>query len=431
MGNKTKLSLTILSVTATFLASGLTACGNSKWHETSAKFTGDPTATVQPTNTKPNELVRGQTVTVDPEQVVVPKTDEDVEIVTDKEVVIDRNEPLIVTDPTPQASDGTIRAVTVNDEEVRIRPEHVTTKPPVEKPEDKFFMIQNIATEKVRIYRNCASKDEAGHCQHKMVLETDMTAGEDEPTRRSILGSYAVTGWTKFYQDHELLFPSFFDPKYPTLPKEGAELKDWMSKDLLPGGKGKMRGSFGWYTAKVGPDASEQWTHGTFGWGKDGGKFITESKDVKMDLRSRGCTRIENQAIAFMREFMPERSKIYKVYAKESVQDAKLTRYQEKNKLWNWVLSKDGVRSTTSKPGVKANEGKEVLDKGTYELDQKPKAAKGNVYKIKAESFKGTFNVDTGRFVGYEHPKEIRVQGKQPYKLSSQVIEVKTEAAKK
>lgn len=430
MRNKTKLSLTILSVTATFLASGLTACGNSKWHETSAKFTGDPVAEQQVTDTKARELTRGQTVVVNPEQVIVqkvetPEKEDDMVITTDKEIVLDRNEPLIVTDPEPQSNDGSIRAVTTSGAEVKIQPKLVSTKPPVEKPEDKYFMIQNIATEKVRIYRNCASKDEAGHCQHQMVLETDMTAGEDTPdkTRRSILGSYAVTGWVKFYQDNQLLFPSFYDPEYPKLPEVGAELKDWMAKDLLPKGKGKMRGSFGWYTAKVGPDASEQWTHGTFGWGKDGGKFITESKDEKMDLRSRGCTRIENQAIAFMREFMPERSKIYKVYAKESVKDAQLTRYQVKNKKWPWIISKDGVRSSTSKPNAKANEGKAVLDQGIYELDQKPKAAKGNVYKLKAESFKGTFNVDTGTFVGYEHPKEIRVQGKTPYKLSSQVIE--------
>jgi hypothetical protein len=427
MSNKMKLSLTIFSVTATFFATGLTACGNSKWHEV-ARHTGDPVAEQQTTDTKARDLRPGQPVTTAPERVIVQK---DAEQPSEEDIVLDRNEPVIVLDPTPVGKDGSVKVITVDDKEGYVPPQYLETKPVELKPEDKFFMIQNIATEKVRVYRNCATKDADGTCHHQMILETDMTAGEDTPdkTRRSILGSYTIEKWIKFYEDGEKAFPSWYDPKYPMPPKAGADITDWMTnKKYLPNGKGSMRGSFGWYTAYVGPDASEQWTHGTFGWGADGGKFIDASKDTKMDLRSRGCTRVENQAIAFMREYMPIRSKIFKVYAKEAVKDETLARYQKAGQKWSWILTKDGVRSTTATSGAKQNASKEedeILEKGSYSLDQKPKVAKGNVYKIKAESFKGVFNIDEGRLVGYEHPKEIRVQGQKPYKLSSLVTSAK------
>lgn len=434
MSNKTKLSLTIMSLTATFLASTLTACGNSKWHEVAGtpKNTGNATAETQTAKTRATDLTPGETVRTTPDTLIL-KTDETGEGDGPR---IDFNTKLKVekTEPSATESSGMVKVVTTGEDPQSgwVPAKYLEKDGPTQPAADKYFMIQNIATEKVRVYQNCATVDEAGKCHHKLVLETDMVAGEDTPTkdRRSILGSYTITSWHKFYEDNKKNFPSFFDPNYPELPKPGASIDQWMSKDLLPKGKGAIRGSFGWYTAKIGPDASEQWTHGTFGWGEDAGEFIKIAKDSRVDLRSAGCTRVENQAIAFMREILVERSKVYKIYAKESLKDKGLKRYENsKAQKWSWILTTDGVRSTTAKSAAKhhtSKTSKDVLDEGSYSLNQKPTVASGNVYKIKADSFKGTFLVDEGRLANYEHPKEIRVGGYKEKTLPAVVTEAAT-----
>lgn len=409
MSNKTKLSLTIMSVTATFLASTLTACGNSKWHEV-AGSTGDPVAEQQTTQTKAEDLKPGQTVTTAPTRVIL-KQDPDVE--DEEDAVLDHNTEVEVVDTTPKGRKGSIKVVTTDThKEGYVPPEYLETKGPTQRPEDKYFMIQNIATEKVRVYENCATKDHAGKCHHKLILETDMVAGEDTPdkSRRTILGSYVISSWFKFYEDNNSNFPAFYNKNSPKLPDSGAEIEDWMSPSLLPNGKGSIRGAFGWYTAKLTPDAEEQWTHGTFGWGEDEGRFIDIARKSRLDLRSRGCTRIENQAIAFVREIMVTQSKIYKVYAKESLKDKDLKRYaNQKPAEWTWKLKADG----------------KVLDEGVYTLDQTPNVANGNVYQVPETSLKGTFLIDEGRLADYAHPKEIRVGGYKNKNLSSLVTETK------
>jgi hypothetical protein len=298
-------------------------------------------------------------------------------------------------------------------------------------------MIQNIATEKVRIYERCHSVD----CSHRLVLETDMTAGEDTPekTKRTILGSYAIQRWAKFYEDVNGLYPSWYDPQYPSLPTPGADLSAWTSRALLPNGRGVTRGSFGWYTALIGPNAETQWTHGTFGWGADGPRFIHLTRDSILnhlsDPRSHGCTRLENRAIAFMRDIMPKGSRIVKIYAREAIAhpEAVVKLARTPSPVWSYVLTKDGVREDAPSASAEANRSvteDRILERGEFELDQKADAVAlqsatdrssrrddprvvqtGNLYDLPVQKFRGVFYVDTGRLSGYEHPEGLEVGG--------------------
>lgn len=301
---------------------------------------------------------------------------------------------------------------------------------------DRYFMIQNLATEKVRVYARADRRGEA----HRLVFEADMIAGENDParTRRSAVGSYRIESWHKFYEDTQSLFTPWYEPGAPALPLPGASLAEWAKADYLPIRNGRrtglLRGAFGWYTAKISPNAFAQWTHGTLGWGQDGDRFITVSRDELTnhysDPRSFGCTRLENAAIALTQDLMPVGSRIIKIYAREDLADAELKSYaqQAPTANWDWVLSRDGVQSTnpTSSAlaaqtlrGVKAED---VLERGRYTMDARPDAVTiregragidqtGNLYEIPQDDFRGVFLVDEGRLVNYAHPRELRRGG--------------------
>lgn len=432
MSNKTKLKLTVLSLTVTVLANGLTACGNSKWHEV-ARNTGDVMAERQTTTTQARDLRPGMPIYTNSDRLIGRETpDQNPE---DSPIILDRNDELIVVDPTPRGQDNLITAIVVDtNQEVLVPPQYVATAPVTPTNEqnaaDRYFMIQNIATEKVRVYENCVSRDANNACVHKMILETDMTAGEDTPdqSRRSILGSYRISQWFKFYEDNAKLFPSWYAPNSPALPAVGSSIESWMSPSLLPSGSnGVMRGSFGWYTAHIQPNSSEQWTHGTFGWGADGGKFIADSKEAKMDLRSQGCTRVENRAIAFMREIMPAGAKIIKIYAKEALNDSTLAAYKDQAPAkFDFILTKDGVRSTSARSSARLHSSasaENVLERGSYTLDQTPDAAAiTNIYQVPEAGLRGVFNVDEGRVKDYVHPTGLRVGGHADHRLPNLVI---------
>lgn len=448
MGHLKGFEQTVLGLGLTvFVSASFVACSNSKWQEVAAK-TGDPIAEQQRTNTQPEDLRPGQTVYTNPD-VLRGRTNPE-QPPEDTPIVIERGTEVTVKDPTPQGPEGLIE-VTINtknpetpntpdkEQTVYVPPEYISTEPVVPTNEqnsaDRFFMVQNIATEKVRVYENCAEKKKDGSCVHRLVLETDMSAGEDTPdqSRRTILGSYRIVSWFKFYEDNLRLFPSWYHPSYPAVPAPGASLEEWMGKTILPSThpKASMRGSFGWYTAHIEPNASEQWTHGTFGWGSDGDKFIQLVRDpqtnIVMDPRSQGCTRVENRAIAFMREIMPRGSKLIKIYAKEAYRDPARRRYVGRNAAkWNYALTKTGVDVEGPKSGVKHSAGvseDQILERGEFVLDQMPDAVpfskegdgriveNGNLYSIPEESYKGVFVVDEGVLVDYSHPKELKVGG--------------------
>lgn len=331
----------------------------------------------------------------------------------------------------------------------------------------KHFVVLNVATETLRIYeRVCLDNS----CPNKMLLETEVVVGEDQDhpkeekgKGRSILGSYRVTGWAKFYQDAEGHYPAWYRDGYPDTPGPDAKWNAWFSKKVMPtnleGKKfGAMRGAFGWYAAFVAPEAYGQWTHGTLGWGSDKDSFIKRVKkpliNVVSDPRSSGCTRNNNEAIAFIRQLIDIGAPIIKVYAKEQIMDPMMSQYPDLTKNWNYVLTKSKSHEVDRELVLKSlqissaeldafwaakqaggelildpkSPLNQVLEVGVYEHDVHPDVteftpgedqgrfnrkirSQGNVYGIKSKAMHGTFYVDSGLLEDYTHPDEVLETG--------------------
>jgi hypothetical protein len=333
----------------------------------------------------------------------------------------------------------------------------------------KYFVVVNVASETLRMYeRNCS---EQNVCKNHLILESEVVVGEDtdhpkdQPGKgRSILGSYRVVGWTKFYQDPEGHYPSWYRDGYPAVPAPDANWSEWFSKKVMPLDKegkpeGKMRGAFGWYTAFVEPEPYGQWLHGTLGWGSDHDKYIKKVKtpliNVVSDPRSSGCTRNPNEVIAFVRKMIDIGAPIIKVYAKEAIQDSTLSEYPGTTADWQYVLTKnrnhavdrndvitnlkitsqdlDAYTKAIKDGGALVLDPKsplnQILEAGTFTHDIHPDAVeytpgekmgafgrklgrKGNVYGVKSQNMHGTFYVDTGLLQDYAHPNEtVEVSG--------------------
>lgn len=303
----------------------------------------------------------------------------------------------------------------------------------------KYFVIQNLATERLRVYENICNQ--AKVCNHKMVMETEMAVGEDTKETRSIVGSFRITDWWKFYQDHAGHYPSWYRDTYPEPPKKGSGFLKWFKKRYMPEIHGKkhgdMRGAFGWYTAWVGPNHHSQWTHGTVGWGSDKDKLIKATKKFGTNLianpRSSGCSRLNNEAVAYLRELLPVGTPIIKVYAKEALLDKDRKSYDRKNSSWEYIMTKNNSYSTTNFSADKEKvlsrsiEENRWLEQGTFSVDDYPsmfnfidgddlssRRAKtktsGNVYRVDAKKMKGVFYVDAGLLEGYSHPKSEQVK---------------------
>lgn len=439
-------SLVTTFALSALLASTMVACSPAKWREV-APNTGDLQMERQ---TAPNPVP--PTVSRRTPGYVAPgrlRGHTETDPAPDKEppVILERNDRVEVIDPTPKGPNGWIEVVVVdsknpeppkgpiyvNPEYINVEPVHVT---PEERDADRYFMIQNIATEKLRVYERCGGDDRevSKTCRHRLVLETDMVAGQPTPdrSRETVVGSFRISKWFKFYEDYQGQFPSWYHPAYPELPAPGASWSAWLSKSLLPQGRGIARGKFGWYTAHLSPNAYAQWTHGTIGWGADGDRFIMATRDPYIneyaDPRSAGCSRVENQAIAFIRQIMPAGSKVIKVYAKEAYRDPKSETLQLERARWDWILTKEGYqqdgpladRNSVLARGVSEDM---ILEKGTYLIDQKPDAIPfrkglngrverdGNLYSAPESSFRGYLVVDEGRLVDYQHPKELERGG--------------------
>jgi hypothetical protein len=328
---------------------------------------------------------------------------------------------------------------------------------------DKYFVVVNVATETLRIYERVCPDNS---CPHRMILESEIVVGEDidhpkeeKGKGRSILGSYRITGWSKFYQDPEGHYPSWYRDGYPATPDPDASWKQWFSKSVMPidsEGKhhGVMRGAFGWYTAFVAPEPFGQWLHGTLGWGSDHDYYIKRVKkffiNIISDPRSSGCTRNNNEAIAFMRKFLNVGAPVIKIYAKEELLHPDLNSYPERFKSWNYVLTKNKSHAIDREDvlkqlnitssdldnfwEVKKGRGEILLDPqsplnqiievGTYNMDIHPdtidfpageKSGKfnrklgrnGNVYGVKEQNMHGVFYVDAGMLKEYAHPEQI------------------------
>lgn len=297
----------------------------------------------------------------------------------------------------------------------------------------KYFAVQNIATERVRVYERVCQDNS---CAHKMILEKEVAMGEDKDGERTRVGSFRITDWRKFYQDGKGLYPSWYDPNYPPVPSPDDGVLDWFKNKYIPEGNGEMRGAFGWYAALVGPNHKGQWSHGTIGWGANKDEFITRTKKFFSNLvtspRSHGCIRSDNETIAYLRQILPVGSPIIRVYAKEKLLDPQRRGYSKARPTWDYILTTRGVR----RDGQKADRAEvlasditndEIIETGTYVIDQWPDVVefrdyslfsfmrkigdKGNLYNMDPEDMKGTYYIDAGLLEGYQHPKELEVGG--------------------
>ena len=412
---------------ATFAS--LIACSPSKWKENPPKpqvattmvKTGDPVSEKQLAPPALNTITPGQPATVVPDQLPArTKPDDNLDT---SDITYEKGDVVM---PTGPAVNGKVPVVAVDTKQSvtaqgprYVPQEYLATAPvpptPQQKASGKFFVIQNIATQKLRVYERCEAKG----CPNKLILETEMVAGEDTPEHRTLLGSFRITEWLKFYEDGAHLFPSYYNPAYPAIPGAGADFSAWISKSLLPNGRGLVRGSFGWYTAKIGPDPTEeQWMHGTWGRAADGDKFIRLMQSSPMNhtpnLASHGCTRVENQAIAFMRETLPVDTPVIKVYAMEKFSDKPVAAGAVvPAQPFNWILSKSRIDATLPSKET-------ILEQGQFVPNAEPMVVDfgkemSNLYGVPADQMQGYLIVDEGRLVDYAHPALLKVGGNKPY----------------
>lgn len=339
----------------------------------------------------------------------------------------------------------------------------------------KYFVIQNVATEKTRVYERCT---ESPDCAHKLVLETDMVVGRpeegtkhDKHAFKTWLGHSKISEWVKFYQDGSAHYPHWYraGQNIRTIPapiRDSSSLlggsSNWMVKDSK--GRSTIYGAFGWYAGKLTPaddvnGVNYQWLHGTIGWGRDGDAAIEATRGFLINVFSNpgssGCTRLENRAVAYLRHILPVGTDIYRVYARESTREKEevtgiftkkvkpLPRYADKFRnpgKWNWILTTIGAQQsggltadadTVLSKGLTLTPGVNVLEQGTYTIDQYPNAVQptykwpatsgktGDRYEIDSgfsrdagnSSFSGYFLVDEGRFIDYRHPVNARTRG--------------------
>lgn len=327
----------------------------------------------------------------------------------------------------------------------------------------KYFIVVNVASERIRLYERICMDNS---CPSKMLMESEVVVGEDldlskeeKGKGRSILGSYRLTAWSKFYEDPEGHYPAWYREGYPETPGPEASWRSWFSKKVMPfDSKGKrhglMRGAFGWYTAFAGPEPFGQWTHGTLGWGSDKDKFIKKVKKHLINIisnpRSSGCTRNNNEAIAFLRRMVDLGTPLIKIYAKEEILDPTLQNYPNATEEWRYILTKSKSHLVDRADVIKAlgvtdaevdayweakKDGGEIIidpkdplnqiiEVGSYEKDTHPDAVtyipgeklskfkrkigqNGNVYGIKSSEMHGVFYVDAGVLEAYAHPDTV------------------------
>ncbi len=288
------------------------------------------------------------------------------------------------------------------------------------------FIVQNIATEKLRVYRRCT---EAILCAHELIFEADMIVGQSTRNQKdpkifaTRLGHFKIAKWTKFFEDGNGKYPAWFKNGYPVVPK-GSNADVWWNN--------LYSGAYGWFTAQLGPNAGEQVIHGTYGWASDKDNFLKHFRNPFVsfidDPMAEGATRVENQAIAYIRHLADLGTDVLRVYALEGFADQNLVRYQAyKNQkmFWDWVLTnKDAQKSSVSiDRSIQLKKNyiySDVLEEGRFEVDRYPtgmpysatlfglgagSGQTGNTYQIKRKHFKGVFLIDEGRFVNYEHPQ--------------------------
>lgn len=316
------------------------------------------------------------------------------------------------------------------------------------------FIIQNIATEKTRVYRRCRTSP---GCPHELLMETDTLVGHSTKEQNdpnifaTKLGHFKIAKWTKFYEDSKKKFPAWYKSDYPVVPK-GTSAKDWLSSKYLPDPlTNAYRGAYGWFAAHLSPNAGEQMIHGTYGWGIDKGNMLSyfRSSFVSFinDPMAMGATRVENQAVAYIRHLADVGTDVFRVYALEGYADASLARYAQhknQNSFWDWVLTiRDAQKNSPSIDKtiqIKRNYiYSEMLEDGRFMIDRYPNGlgytatlfgfgagagTTGNTYQIQRKQFQGVFLIDEGRLNGYQHPQSelLPIGGYPNRKLPAQLM---------
>lgn len=278
---------------------------------------------------------------------------------------------------------------------------------------NRLFIVTNIATERLRVYQRCLAGE---GCVNRMIMEAGVVNGEAKDGTHTDVGFYQVSSWTKFYETPA--YPAWYKPGYPAVPKPGNRTA-WIRESYMPNGQGDMRGAFGWYTAKVAPNPNGQWTHGTAGWGADKDNFI-KFKDsfwghvvnIFTSIRSHGCTRIDNESIAYLRQLISVGTPLVKIYARETYRDGTRAAYSKTPGRWEYILTTNGHQQINKhqladRAAVLAQgtPQSEWLDQGAYSVDQFPDAESGDLYSLR--NFQGEFIVDEGTLLNYRHPAGI------------------------
>ncbi len=283
----------------------------------------------------------------------------------------------------------------------------------------KIFVVTNVATEKVRVYKRCEATE---NCVNKLIFEQDVVVGEDDDGTKTDLGHYRVSNWEKFYETPGV-YPAWYKEGYPEVPRPNSSMSSWFDKEFMPGQQGQMRGAFGWYTVKVGPNPNGQWMHGTAGWGKDKQNFILFKNsfagaitNIFKAIRSHGCTRIDNESIAFLRNIVPVGATYIKIYAKEAYRNEKIG-VSTKSGAWSYIMTKK-QGEVADRNSVLQNGTSESawIEQGTLSYLQTATAVAENsrgsdVYNIGSSSFSGHFIVDEGTVINYQHPQQLHVGG--------------------
>lgn len=346
--------------------------------------------------------------------------------------------------------------------ELYVSKDYLSEKPVDISAASRYFVIQNIATEKTRVYERCTTSPD---CPHKLVFESETVVGRPEEGTKhdpkayiTWLGHSRIADWVKFYSDGAGTYPSWYTAgqdidSIPTPISTSATkflgAKKWTMRYK---GKSTMYGAFGWYAARLSPadesGVNYQWMHGTIGWGQDEDKAIEITRGFFVNLfsnpGSHGCTRLENRSIAFMRHLLPVGTDIYRVYARESVREPGriLSRYVDQYRRpghWEYILLTNGAQKTNGltadaktirDAGINVLRGVNFLEQGVFNYDHYPNAMardysktassgkSGDRYKVDsgrakdATNFRGYYLVDEGRFVDYQHPNERAVEGK-------------------
>jgi hypothetical protein len=310
--------------------------------------------------------------------------------------------------------------------------------------QSKYFVIQNVATDRTRVYERCSTSES---CPHKLILETrslfgmpkdEDLPGADKYRLRTWLGTFKIQTWKKFYADGKGKHAPWWGPGFPELPRKNSSLFSWISPYYMPDGYAEdgMRGAFGWYAAILSPVPDGQWMHGTFGWGADKDNFLNnqvqENGHGYLNFSS-GCARVENRAIAWMQHNLPKGTEVYRVYAIEELADPSLKNYaaaKSKRASWDWILTTETTAESSDAAAVRArlNPSISILEQGTFILDQYPGKVSikhsrsdlrsigartrkdfmiGNNYLLPRNEFQGVFLIDEGRFRNYLHPARL------------------------